>query len=595
MKTSDRFGIIYLAILLLVSSIIIGCSSDEESPLPETIPAQTGVMPDTPVPALSLWKGGQIVQTLYGSVEGFEDESDTWVWKAVPYAKPPVGALRWKAPRDPDPWEGVRQSNDFCQMCPQFNWISGDEVWGSEDCLYLNIWRPQSEETNLPVYVYIHGGGNAIGCANQVPTYYGSTVARKSNMIFVSMNYRLGPFGWFAHPALRSGEPGAEADDSGNYGTLDIIKSLEWIQKNIEAFGGDPDRVIITGESAGGSNVYSILASPYAKGLFHTALAQSCMNDTATIEEGDATSHEIVLALLINDGIATDRAGAEAYLNTMSDTEIETYIRAKTPLGILLCYEQREFGEVVNPNIFEDGAVIIADAFENGTYPNKVPIMLGSTKEELKMFLYMVDSFEGKDDLYQTATSYGSDLWKAVGVDNIARQLSACPDQPEVYVYRFNWGAWKDDGTSPIPAPYDLKVGTAHSLDQAFFLGNPVFNVFMTSWVFNEENRPGREALTDDIMSYVAQFARTGNPNKSGGDLSKWVAWTNEAGEPKCILLDANLDTVNIEMSPIELTVPGILEAMKSEVPEPLYSEAFEVLSTYRITSGLMKDNFSSE
>ncbi len=597
MKVPGKLVVVLFMFLLLPASLLdAGCSSDKNSPTRNITPPLSKETP-TPTPTMSLppWTGDSVVQTLYGTVKGFADESDTWVWKAVPYARPPVGELRWKAPRDPVSWEGIRQETDFCQMCPQYDWLIAEDVWGNEDCLYLNVWRPQSEETDLPVYVYIHGGGNAIGCANQVPTYYGSTVARKSNMIYVSMNYRLGPFGWFTHPALRTGDV---IDGSGNYGTLDIIKALEWIQENIEAFGGDPENVILTGESAGCTNIHSLLESPLAKGLFHRALAQSCMNYSAPIEEGDAHSRDILIELLVSDGTADNEAGAGARLNEMSDAEIADYLRAKTPKEILACCEQREFGEVINPNIFRDGKVIVADginSFENGTYPNKVPLMLGSTREELKMFLFMVESFEGKDELYQTVTSYGGDLWKAAGVDTIARQLGRHDDQPEIYVYRFNWGAWKEDGTSPIPAPYDLKVGAAHSLDQSFFLGNPCFNVFMTSWVFTEENRPGREALTDDIMAYVAQFARTGNPNEPGSGLPEWEPWTNETGEPKCMLLDADLNDSDIEMSPIEFTLPGVLESMKSDVAEPLYNEAFDILSSYRITAPLIKEAQHSE
>ena len=583
--------VITILIMCVISVFLMNGCSSEESKTIEKDPTPTPT--ETSYQDLPVWTGSPVVQTLYGSVEGTEDASDTWAWKAVPYARAPVGEFRWKAPREPELWEGIRKSDEFCQMCPQYDWLSGEDVWGSEDCLYLNIWRPQSVEKNLPVYVYIHGGGNAIGSANQVPTYFGSTVADKSNMVFVSMNYRLGPFGWFTHPALRTGQTGDEADDSGNYGTLDIIKSLEWIQENIQAFGGDPNRVIVTGESAGGTNIYSLLESPLASGLFHTALIQSCMSYTESVKTGDSKSQEVLLSLLVNDNMAADGADAQTYLDSMSDNEIRNYLRSKSPQEIMACYEQREFGEVINPNIFADGFVIVADgadAFAKGTYPNKIPLMIGSNKEELKMFLYMVESFEGKEELYQAVTSYGSDLWKAEGVDEMARQLSSNPDQPPIFIYQFNWGAYRKDGSSPIPPPYDLKIGCAHTIDQAFFLGNPIFNVYMTSWVFTEENRPGREALTEDIMAYVAQFARTGNPNEPGANRPVWKPWTNEAEQPKCILLDADLEASRIDLSTIELTIEKVLQNLKSDIPEPLYTEVFEVLSNYRITSELLEE-----
>ncbi len=598
MAISNRPGIILLTVLILISSILAGCSSNEESPSPTTSPTQTSIKPDISVPVLELWTGNPVVQTLYGAVEGFEDESATWIWKAVPFAKPPVSELRWKAPEDPDSWEGVRGETDFCQMCSQLDWLNGESVWGSEDCLYLNIWRPQSEETNLPVYVWIHGGGNVIGSANQVPTYFGSTLARNSNMIFVSINYRLGPFAWFTLPALRTGESGDEVNDSGNYGTLDIIKALEWIQNNIEAFGGDPGSVLTAGSSSGGTDVLGLMASPLAGELFHRAAILGTELDFSSVEEGESTSREVLLTMLVNDGTADSLENAEVHLESMSATEIESCLRSKTPTDIILSYPYVEFGQIVNPNIFEDGHVIVsdgADAFEKGTYPNKVPIVMGHCDECLKMFLFTDAYFEGKDDLYQTISSYGSALRKAEHIDSLAGRMSAHPDQPGVYVYRFKWGAWKEDGSSPIPAPYDLKIGAAHSLDTSFFLGNPVFNVFMTSWVFNDENRPGRKALSDAIMAYMAEFARTGNPNRSDGSLPKWEPWTSDANEPKCILFDADLENHNIKMSEVEFTVTGVQEALKSEVPEPLYSQACEFMTSYRITSDLINDGAHSE
>lgn len=577
MKIAYKLGTIIIVVLLLASQTF-ACSSEEDTPPVENTP-------------LDPWTGNPTVQTIYGAVKGLEDESNTLVWKAIPFAKPPVGDLRWKAPHNPEPWEDVREETRFCSMCPQFDPLMGEDVLGSEDCLYLNIWRPQSEETNLPVYFWIHGGGNSTGWATEVPTYYGANLAQKSNMVFVSVNYRLGPLGWFTNPALQTGN---KLDDSGNYGTLDLIKSLEWIQDNIEAFGGDPDKVIITGESAGAVNVLSLILSPSAEGLFHRAMVQSGMTVTNPVEASEASSHNLLLTLLVNGGMVAEQADAEAYLKGMSDDEIETYLRSKTPIEILECYEQKGFGMVVFPEVLEDGTVIVSDgasAFDTGKYPNKVPIIVGSNKEENKMFMFMDPSYEGKDDLYQTVAGYGSDFWKVNGVDGLAKKLSDYTDQPDVYAYQFNWGTGWDTGTSPIPEPYDLKIGAAHSLDVPFFLGNPSFHVIMTNWVFTEENRPGREELTDAMMAYVAQFVRTGNPNEPGSGLPDWKPWTNGEDEPKCILFDAGLDDAKIEMSTVELTVSGVLEAMKSEVPDPVYSEAFKLLSSNWITSNLVEDS----
>jgi para-nitrobenzyl esterase len=199
-------------------------------------------------------------------VLGQDDADGTWVWKAIPFARPPLGQLRWRAPQDPVPWQGVRRETAFNAGCTQFSEVIPGMISGSEDCLYLNVWRPRDAEPGLPVYVWIHGGGNSTGSATHISTYLGNRIASRSRVVFVSVNYRLGPFGWFTLPALREGV--SPEDASGNYGTLDLIQSLKWIRDNIEAFGGDPARVTITGESAGGIDVLSLLISPPARGLF---------------------------------------------------------------------------------------------------------------------------------------------------------------------------------------------------------------------------------------------------------------------------------------------------------------------------------------
>lgn len=578
----------WLIVILAIAGLLLACSScggDTLAPRAMATPTvATGVAP---------WAGDPIVETLYGAVRGYEDEANTWVWKAIPYAKPPVGDLRWKAPRDPAPWEGIREEAEFCSPCTQYDVIRSGLIIGSEDCLYLNIWRPQSDEMNLPVYVWIHGGGNSMGAAAMEPGTYGTNLASKSNMVFVSMNYRLGPFGWFTHPALRSGEPGDEADDSGNYGTLDLIQALTWIRDNITAFGGDLGNVTITGESAGAINVLSLMISPMAQDLFHRAVVQSGMKVALPMSVGEASADQVLLKLLVNDGTAVDMAAAEVYRHGMSDAEIEAYLRSKSAEELFACYEQMGFGMILFPNIFTDGTVIAADGFDTfraGTYPNKVPIILGSTKEELKLFLFMDRYFAGKDKLYQIVASYGSDLWKVSGVDDVARELTSHEDQPGVYVYQFLWGAGGDIGESPIPDSWGFKLGACHSLDVPFFLGNDTFNGLMTDWVFTEANRPGREDLSDAMMAYVAQFARTGDPDKPRADVPEWKPWTNVADEPKCILFDAASDVADIAMSTVELTISGVMETMQSEVAEPLCSEALEYLSSFILVSRFMEN-----
>ncbi|MCP4195962.1 MAG: carboxylesterase/lipase family protein, partial [Proteobacteria bacterium] len=239
----------YLTLLIIVDLfgfLFAGCTEEGQSGNSET--------------------NSPVVDTQFGQVEAIEDVNSTWVWKAIPFAKPPVNNLRWKAPQDPDPWEEVRKETEFGSDCIQ----NANTPRGDEDCLYLNVWRPQNDDTKRPVFLYIHGGGNNVGSTNS-SDIYGANLADAEDMVVVTSNYRLGPLGWFAHSSLRTGDSGNEYDDSGNFGTLDLVKALNWISKNIEAFGGDPENVTIAGQSAGCHNVLSLLISPEAENIFHHA------------------------------------------------------------------------------------------------------------------------------------------------------------------------------------------------------------------------------------------------------------------------------------------------------------------------------------
>ena len=195
------------------------------------------------------------------------------VFRGIPYAAPPVGELRWMPPLPAPAWDGVRSAREFSGACPQGPGLAQmmDVALPepSEDCLYLNVWSGAvGADAKRPVMVWIHGGGLSLGWGHQ-PMYDGVRLAQQG-VVLVSINYRLGALGFLSHPLL-DGEDGV----SGNYGLMDQVAALEWVQRNIAAFGGDPANVTIFGESAGGTSVYALLASPHSKGLFHQAIAQS--------------------------------------------------------------------------------------------------------------------------------------------------------------------------------------------------------------------------------------------------------------------------------------------------------------------------------
>jgi len=208
-----------------------------------------------------------------GSLLGVNDEP-VHVWRGIPYAAPPVGALRWRAPQPPVPWSGLRQAGSFAaaswqnaEYCRELG--GGDPGTFSEDCLYLNIWSPAVRSKPVPVMVWLHGGGFTIGSGG-LPPYDGKALAMR-DLVVVTINYRLGHFGFFAHPAL----DGEEGESLHNFALLDQIAALRWVQGNIRAFGGDPAQVTLFGESAGAQSVLALMSSPKAKGLFHKAIVQS--------------------------------------------------------------------------------------------------------------------------------------------------------------------------------------------------------------------------------------------------------------------------------------------------------------------------------
>jgi para-nitrobenzyl esterase len=454
--------------------------------------------------------------------------------------------------------------------------VFGNRIVGSEDCLYLNIWRPDTEERNLPVYVWIHGGGNSIGSAHQVSDFHGDAIADRSNLIFVSINYRLGPFGWFLHPSLDgsdvpdgSGGRNLPAEDnSGNYGTLDIIEALRWIQANIEAFGGDPSRVLIAGESAGAMNVLSLLLAPQASGLFTHAVIQSGLPRMESREAGEAIGLQLEAELL--DDAAPPTHDIRAALTDFSGREI------------LRVFKPGAFGMLRIPNIFADGHVMPENgyrAMEMGDYPSRVPVLIGSNQEEMKLFMASDRRLRRSPELYQAVTRHLSDDWKIDGVDSIARILTDGPDQPPVYAYHFRWGAPDEVGTSELPGRKGLWYGAFHSLEVPFFLGTGTIHGPLSFRFFRRSNSTGRGELTDAMMRYAASFLRTDSPNTGNADLPEWVNWSNLPGAAKSLILDYREGSLAIEMMNQEYTDASLRSLVELSYAPPIAAEVLRHLS----------------
>ncbi len=521
---------------------------------------------------LGNWNNEATVQTKYGLVLGISDKG-TWCWKGIPYGIPPLGELRWKAPLDPIPWLGTRKTTRFGNSAAQVMPIMGPT--GSEDCLYLNIWRPKSSETELPVYLYIHGGGNSIGSSN-TPSYYGNTVAEKSNLLYVSVNYRLGAMGWFKHPAVTGS--GSPEDQSGNYGTLDLVKALEWVRDNIRAFGGNPNNVTIAGESGGAFNVLSLLVSPSAKGLFHRAIVESGMMSVCSIEEAIAQSERLLVALLISERKVANKEEAEKYISEMQEDEINAYLRSKSAFKITKNIPTMVLGMAQWRSIIADGAVIPAEGysvFSSGEWVNMVPVIIGCTKDEMKLF----DSFMEDFPLNSRIWDYQSMLWRANGVNKPAAEMTSKSNVP-VYAYRFDWGSPDEKGVSVLPKNKGQELGAFHGAELPFFLGTSGSDfAFLIGKTHTKDNQIGREKLKDLCMSYLANFARAGNPNNI--DLPNWPAWDNTEGKDKVLILDADFKELRLSYSSEKITVQDVLDLVNSELEEPEREQVLTMLKNF--------------
>lgn len=513
---------------------------------------------------LGSWNNDVLVQTKYGLVSGFSDKG-SWCWKGIPYATPPVGSLRWKAPIDPTPWLGTRKTKKFGSSAAQFMPFLGSI--GSEDCLYLNIWRPETSETGLPVYFYIHGGGNSIGSSAEV-AYYGNAVVGRSNLLYISVNYRLGAMGWFIHPAVTG--DGSPEDKSGNFGTLDLIKALEWVRDNIKAFGGDPDNVTIAGESGGAFNVLSLLISPTAKGLFHNAIAESGLSHIWSTNTAKSQSNVLLISLLIKDRKVKNQEVAKQLIDKMSAQEVNEYFRSKSAFQITKVIPKMDFGMADWRNIFTDGTVIPKegyDVFLTGDWANKVPLIIGCTKDELKLFGNFRKDPPKNTRKYDLVWGYRSLLWRVSGLDSIVCKMMEKATVP-IYAYRFDWGSPDKDGVSVLPKKMGRNLGAHHASELPFFLGMGSSSIFMLiGKTHTKRNQVGREKLTDLCLKYLANFARTGNPN--GENLTYWSPWDKIEGKNKILVLDAGFEDLRLSYLKDAVNPQNVLDLIHSELKEP--------------------------
>ena len=482
--------------------------------------------------------------TIAGAV--FDTDGEVRVYRGIPYAAPPVRDLRWRPPQPVEPWDGTRNATQFSPACLQLERQPGTfarTFYGAgpdaldEDCLYLNVWTAAAPGDAQPVMVWIHGGGlrNGSGAAER---YDGTALARRG-LVVVTLNYRLGAFGFLAHPLLSEEDPN---DASGNYGILDQMAALRWVQDNIAAFGGDPQRVTVFGQSAGARSVSVLMASPLAEGLFHRAIAQSVgsFDDTPRLrapslhgDSAEAVGERFVEVLLANatnliqdlgedlplsleymravnaaDVIQTVRTGDGSFTGTVRAT-VDGWVLEESVYSAFAAGNQRNVPMILGWTA-DEGSTLQADAA-----PDSLAAHRAQTRETLG------DLAAEHDDLYPATTdqearrvffrSYGDRQFGWSGWTGATLMATV---SSSAYLYHF---------TRVPPGPDSESLGAYHSVDVAY-----VFNTFGrgAAPVSNRDYDEVDRALADQMASYWVNFATTGDPNGEG--LPAWPAYTTD-------------------------------------------------------------------
>jgi para-nitrobenzyl esterase len=462
------------------------------------------------------------VETTSGKLIGATHRG-THVFRGIPFAAPPVGALRFRPPQPVAPWSGVREALTFGPMAPQLpsalEALAGNTPLGqSEDCLTLNVWTPACDGAKRPVMVWIHGGGFTTGTAAS-PWYSGTNLALQGDVVVVTANYRLGALG-FMHLADIGGEAWGS---SANCGILDQVAALRWVRDNVAGFGGDPDNVTVFGESAGGCSVVTMLATPAAKGLFHKAIAQSA--SVAQVRTRDAAGERAALFL-------DDLGVAAADLDRLADIPLDQILEAQ---GRLTTRRRGRGFSGADMQAFSpspDGTSLLElplDAIESGSAAD-IPVIAGTNRDEIRLFAVWDPSLQNLDRDGAIARLRGAlgddaarvyDAYAATRVGQSASEVTMAIASDETfrldalrladaqhalgapaYTYLFTWQSPALDG----------RLGACHALEIPF--------------VFDNVHQPGVELLTgtgDDraplakIMNAAwAAFARSGVPDHPG-------------------------------------------------------------------------------
>lgn len=495
-----------------------------------------------------------------GKIEGNNSQGiDSFL--GVPYAKAPVGSLRWQSPQQAELIQSTVQATQKGAICPQ--WQQG-KFKGQEDCLNLDIYRPDKHKENLPVLVYIHGGNNQTGEANEFDP---RALAKSLNAIVVQVNYRLGVLGFNPLRAIKSNDP---IQASGNFGLLDQQAALQWIQKNIKYFGGRADQVTVSGFSAGGRDVMAMLISPLFKDLFQQAIVFSGGMTTAPVAPSQEVFRQAFAPLIVEDEIQANENAAKQWL-AEGGKAVQDYLQQLPAERLAPLMKGAGIRMSHFPHLYRDGVVIPKEGFDTALY-NNVPVIMLSGQTEFSFFAlsdpYFVKAWHSgalsKDpallNQYRFTSNYGSKLYSLFNVQKSAEQMFEHYQSP---IY----GAEIAFGTNPFVAqnPQMELIGSFHGVFMPLLDQN-----WQQALLGETFQKAGTRDLAKHFQAYLKGFIRTGNPNNP--DLVNWLTWSpkHEQQGQSLLTLNANKHKALIQMSSKSYDEKALLDAMKNDhtIPE---------------------------
>ena len=454
-----------------------------------------------------------VVCTEHGAVRGIA-EGRTLAFKGIPYAQPPVGPLRWKAPLPAASWAGVRDGGRYGSMCPQL--IAG-EVKGDEDCLYVNIWRPQEKPNRpLPVMVWLTGGGNhslsGEGSGGFGGVVYNGQQVTAEGVVFVSYNLRLGALGFLADAALDSERP---EKISGNYGSLDQIAMLQWIKRNIAAFGGDPSRVFLFGTSAGGGNICALITSPLTRGLIHGAAMQSSVPSGCEIptlaDARNGTGQRVVAALGCEKApdvaaclrgksakeVVAAVPGTFSVLPRIYGPNVDGVVFLDQPIKLIAEKRYPVMPVIIGTTSGETGpwADTAGRVTDEASFSAAIDKVFGAAARERILAVYPASAYASPRAAFAQLTT---DAEFTCQSRRVARALARAQKEP-VYWYLFNHTLDND--------PELKSIGASHTIEHPFLF----------AWQGKYRPTATDLAVQRQMTGYWTRMAKTGNPN-GGGD-----------------------------------------------------------------------------